>query len=570
MKVAVAEERGFSAALDALATLITKRKRADRSNKGESFHLLYDYLKILDLEKPLSDLSIIHVAGTKGKGSTCAFAESILRTCRHRTGLFTSPHLVDVRERFRLDGELVSEDLFSQHFWWCWDRLKAGCDNELPMPPYFRFLTLLAFRIFTAEKVDVAILEVGLGGRYDATNVVVPDVCGVASLGFDHMEILGHTLPEIAGEKAGIFKAGVPAITSPQREDAMAVLKKRASDLSIVLVEAPPLETYEADDLQLGLAGDHQRINASLAVALCRSWAKKRGSEDHIAMVESAFEKGDLPEVYKVGLSITRFPGRAQVVREPVEVPDNCSDAVLRQRCDSVTSRSLAFFLDGAHTPESMEICAKWFCRALKEDLQIVTGLASGNGNGNGNGYLNGASNRSSFRRVLLFNCMPERDPQLLLPPLIDVCQEQGLHFHTALFLPGTSSYTSVQSRQSPAFAKDAHQPPDLTWQRKLQRTWCDLLRDKNSGNETNGFSPKVYDTDNSPQFPVAESLLGMEPDDARSKKSTYGTCAVMHSLPATLDWLRQCARRNPSVHLQVVVTGSLHLVGDVLKLLKR
>lgn len=244
--------------------------------------------------------------------------------------------------------------------------------------------------------------------------------------------------------------------------------------LQIVLVEAPPLETYEADDLQLGLAGDHQRINASLAVALCRSWAKKRGSEDHIAMVESvsstslclkavgnicprigcewwailrdgndefkslplimkkiciyvsqkkmpvvspqarglfcsffwfcwsqAFEKGDLPEVYKVGLSITRFPGRAQVVREPVEVPDNCSDAVLRQRCDSVTSRSLAFFLDGAHTPESMEICAKWFCRALKEDLQIVTGLASGNGNGNGNGYLNGASNRSSFRRVI-------------------------------------------------------------------------------------------------------------------------------------------------------------------------
>ncbi|KAL6176201.1 hypothetical protein ACLB2K_052836 [Fragaria x ananassa] len=164
--------------------------------------------KILELEEPIAQMKIIHVAGTKGNGSTCTFSESILRHCSFRTGLFTSPHLIDVRERFRLDGYRVdiSEEKFLEYFWWPFNRLKEKASDDIPMPTYIRFLALLAFKIFFGEKVDVAILEAGLGGKLDATNVQAPVVCGISSLGYDHMEILGYTLGEIAGEKARIFK----------------------------------------------------------------------------------------------------------------------------------------------------------------------------------------------------------------------------------------------------------------------------------------------------------------------------------------------------------------------------
>lgn len=182
----------YEEAMDALSSLITARIRADRSNKGDQFDVMFDYLKILDLEEPISQMKVIHVAGTKGKGSTCTFTESILRNCGFHTGLFTSPHLIDVRERFRLDGVEVCEEKFLAYFWWCWDRLKEKTNEDIPMPTYFRFLALLAFKIFAAEQVDVAVVEVGLGGKYDATNVVQkPVVCGISSLGYDHMEILG-------------------------------------------------------------------------------------------------------------------------------------------------------------------------------------------------------------------------------------------------------------------------------------------------------------------------------------------------------------------------------------------
>ncbi|GAA0151507.1 ligase [Lithospermum erythrorhizon] len=166
----------YDDAMCCLSSLITKRTRADNNNTGDAFHLLFDYLKILELEEPISQLKVIHVAGTKGKGSTCAFTESILRNCGFRTGLFTSPHLIDVRERFRLDGMDICKEKFLAYFWWCWDRLKEKTSDDIPMPSYFRFLTLLAFKIFAAEQVDVAILEVGLGGKFDATNVDLWDI----------------------------------------------------------------------------------------------------------------------------------------------------------------------------------------------------------------------------------------------------------------------------------------------------------------------------------------------------------------------------------------------------------
>ncbi|CAI7911422.1 unnamed protein product, partial [Closterium sp. NIES-53] len=229
-------------------------------------------------------------ASSTWQGSTCAMAESTLRARGHTTGLFTSPHLVDVRERFRLNGEMVSVETFLQHFWWCYDRCKAAASSPssspIPMPAYFRFLTLLALRIFTHTQVDVAVLEVGVGGRYDGTNIVkCPAVCGVSSLGFDHMEVLGNTLALIADQKAGIFKAGVPAVTGPQEEEAMEVLRQRAAELQTPLEVAKPW--YEvAPGVLVGLAGKHQEVNASLAVSLCRQWAIRSGREEEAQAVD--------------------------------------------------------------------------------------------------------------------------------------------------------------------------------------------------------------------------------------------------------------------------------------------
>ena len=230
-------------------------------------------------------LSVIHVAGTKGKGSTCAFVEHIARECGVRTGLYTSPHLVDVRERFRIDGVPVSKTVFVKNFWWLKRNIDAKCRDLGGVPAYFRFLTLLGFRIFAEEKVECCILEVGLGGRLDATNLVrAPVVCGITSLGMDHVEVLGDTLAKIAREKAGIFKPRVPAITSPQPEEAMAALKARATEIEAsALTIAPPLRAYEGDappddgggggggetsekrrlskNIRLGLAGAHQELS---------------------------------------------------------------------------------------------------------------------------------------------------------------------------------------------------------------------------------------------------------------------------------------------------------------------
>lgn len=146
------------------------------------------------------------------------------------------------------------------------------------MPTYFQFLALLAFKIFSEQQVDVAILEVGLGGTFDATNVVQkPIVCGVTSLGYDHMEILGNTLGQIAGEKAGIFKPGIPAFTVDQPREAMEVLCEKAFQLDVPIQVTASLGVGSLNGGHLGLDGEHQYLNAGLAVALCSTWLQRTG-----------------------------------------------------------------------------------------------------------------------------------------------------------------------------------------------------------------------------------------------------------------------------------------------------
>ncbi|XP_026435242.1 folylpolyglutamate synthase-like [Papaver somniferum] len=519
----------YEETLDALSSLITKRTRADKSNKGDQFDVLFDYVKILDLEDSIFQMKVIHVAGTKGKGSTCTFTESILRNCGFRTGLFTSPHLIDIRERFRLDGVEISEDKFLAYFWWCFERLKEKSSEDVPMPTYFRFLALLAFKIFAAEQVEVAILEVGLGGKFDATNLVqTPIACGISSLGFDHMEILGYTLGEIAGEKAGIFKQKTPAFTVPQPSEAMGVLEERASELEVALQVAHPLDSSLLNGLQLGLQGEHQYINAGLAVALCRTWLQKMGHYEGTYLDQA----NSLPEQFVKGLTTASLQGRAQIVADPFVNVEGPGDAV--------------FYLDGAHSPESMEICGNWFSLAIKEDTQHYGSLKKQpyESSNVSNTALRGPNEFLSMNsiQILLFNCMSVRDPQLLLPRLIRACANQGVHFQKALFVPNQSVYSKVGSHALPSSDPQV----DLSWQLQLEKVWKNLVHEEK------------------------DSTLEESKEDCEHSIRNSETSIVFPSLPLAIKWLMDSVQQNRSVRFQVLVTGSLHLVGDVLRMIKR
>jgi folylpolyglutamate synthase len=186
--------------------------------------------------KSLERLSVIHVAGSKGKGSVCTFTDAILREHNIKTGLFTSPHLVSVTERIKLRGTSISKQLFTEYFWEVFDALQRKKDNELDLPSYFKFLQIMAFYIFVKENVDVAIVEVGIGGEYDSTNIIRnTEIVGITSLQLEHTQLLGETLDEIAWQKAGIIKANSHVFTMSQPEVCMQVINKRFNEKKVRL-----------------------------------------------------------------------------------------------------------------------------------------------------------------------------------------------------------------------------------------------------------------------------------------------------------------------------------------------
>ncbi len=208
---------------------------------------------------PQDHLRFLHVAGTNGKGSTCAMLESVLRADGLRCGLYTSPHLVDFRERIRIGEGLIGEDDAAEGL----GRLRnatAGWDHA---PTFFELTTVLAAWWFAREGVDIVVWETGMGGRLDATNAVDPLVSVITPVGMDHEKWLGKTLPEIAGEKAGIIKPGVPVVSAPQPDPVRAVIESRAAaqDAPLTFV----CEPWRGG--RLGLAGAHQRWNAAVALA---------------------------------------------------------------------------------------------------------------------------------------------------------------------------------------------------------------------------------------------------------------------------------------------------------------
>ena len=237
----------------------------------------------------------IHVAGTNGKGSTCAILESIYRASRLRVGLFISPHLVSFRERIQVNRQLISETDVARLV----QELRSqGRGHESTL---FEFATIMALKYFAEQKCDLVIWETGLGGRLDATNIVTPLVSVITNIAFDHQQWLGDTLEKIAAEKAGIIKPGIPVITAASTPEALQVIRSTAQ------TNGSPFIHVEAglalhDQFALSLLGEHQKINAALAL-------------NTIKVLQSQFSVS--AENIRIGLSTVNWPGRLQVVERP-------------------------------------------------------------------------------------------------------------------------------------------------------------------------------------------------------------------------------------------------------------
>lgn len=328
----------------------------------------------------------------------------------------------------------------------------------LPAPPPALYPSA-GFKVFLEQSVDVVILEVGLGGRLDATNCVrSPVVCGVSSLGYDHMELLGHTLPEIAREKAGIFKPGVPAFTVPQPDDALAALRDKAVAVGTPLAVVRPWGAYNgAEAVALGLAGEHQKLNAALAVALAATWEGVAGGAagGGPAAAERAAEvaAGRLPAVYAAGLSAASWPGRGQIVHDAVNAPaggscDSAGGGAAEQRPaqpaqpaqqqEQQGPRRLSFYLDGAHTAESMATCAHWFADTIGSPQAAPAGGAAGAANGALEQAQAAEQPGPITQNVLLFNCMQAGCAAPVLPHSAPAAQAA---LHLAPVVLGNASW---------------------------------------------------------------------------------------------------------------------------------
>jgi dihydrofolate synthase/folylpolyglutamate synthase len=330
-------EQAYHEALSYLNRFIDYEKGMPYSYSPAVFNLARTAHLLEGLEQPQNRYPSLLIAGTKGKGSTAAFLERILRAAGQRTGLYISPHLHTWRERVQIDRELISQQEVVD---WI-ERLrplveKMSATEEQGPPTYYEISTALALGYFAEQKIDVAVLEVGLGGRLDATNVVTPRISILTTIGYDHMAILGDTLSAIAGEKAAIVKPGGWAVSAPQEAEAMAVIERNCQEQSARLWVAElsgarqtlpepagpwpyPATIQEGD---LSLRGAFQRTNARVAVTAV------------LALREQGW---DIPSAaIQEGLGSTQWPGRLEVVgQHPTIVLDGAhnldSARVLRQ-----------------------------------------------------------------------------------------------------------------------------------------------------------------------------------------------------------------------------------------------
>lgn len=311
----------YKSTLEYLESLIPRDFRLELGPIREACNMFDD---------PQLAFPTIHVAGTNGKGSTAAFLTSILMHSGYRVGLYTSPHILDVRERIQVDRTPIPEDAFAFHA----AQIRDALPDERALT-YFEFLTLLAFLYFQEQKVDIAVIETGLGGRLDATNVIAPQVVIITQIALDHQRHLGTTLTEVATEKCGVIKRGIPTVCADQPPEAMEVIKKWCDEMG------SPLCMASADDVTvpLGLAGDHQRRNAACAIEAAHF------------LSDAKFTIEDIDRA----LLDTHWDGRIETVKNEPRV-----------------------ILDGAHNPAGAVALADYIGKEIKrEHVVLMLGIMS-------------------------------------------------------------------------------------------------------------------------------------------------------------------------------------------------
>ncbi|MCJ1377182.1 hypothetical protein MMC17_000274 [Xylographa soralifera] len=338
-------------------------------------------------DRDLDKLNVIHVAGTKGKGSTCAFAASILHANGQRTGvprkigLYTSPHLKCIRERIQINSTPISEELFAKYFYEVLDRLSYHTvekRNSKDTPRYLQFLALLSFHVFIRERVDGAIYETHSGGECDATNVIQhPVVTGITTLGMDHVEMLGPSISDIAWHKAGIFKAGSPAFSVLQDSSAATAMLQQRADERAVALKFVSINAALPSGI-LALQPQVQRINCSLAIALVGSFLEDR---KHGSLTLSDIRRG---------IEQFSWPGRFQ----------------------HIADGNNHWFLDGAHNVLSMQKAADWFSQTILEMQPETAPLA----------------------RILIFSHISRRNGSALLKGVAAALREAGIHLDHVIF----------------------------------------------------------------------------------------------------------------------------------------
>jgi dihydrofolate synthase / folylpolyglutamate synthase len=302
------------------------------------------------LGNPQNSLRYIHVAGSNGKGSTCAFMASFLKQSGYKTGLYTSPHLCDIRERFRINGFWISTQDFERHS----SRVLKACELVRKKmghsPTHFEALTAIAFCWFKEQKVDWVVLEVGLGGRLDATNVITSSALSlITPIGLEHQAILGKTIGKIAGEKAGIIKSGSFVATAQYSPEALKVIQKRAVVCAAELWSAGKEFKYHPtargfywsgpglnQEIDLPHSSGYQVTNAALALAGIQYLRTRDGVHASAGTIQKGF-------------AAMRWPGRMEIV-----------------------SRKPLILLDGAHNPDGAKALSEWLKRSYPHQRWIV------------------------------------------------------------------------------------------------------------------------------------------------------------------------------------------------------
>jgi dihydrofolate synthase/folylpolyglutamate synthase len=318
-------------------------------------HVKWDLARIravlAELGDPHREGRFIHVAGTNGKGSTCAMIAGGLRVAGFRTGLYTSPHLIDPRERIQIDGEPIGEQAWTAAF----EETHAACERLIAReeidahPSFFETVTAMAFLSFARNKVEAVSLETGLGGRLDATNVVDPEVAVITSIDFDHEAFLGSSIESIAAEKAGILKRERPAVFSAQRPEALRILETRALELDAPVTHSASLRI---ENLELDRFGSRFRLVSDETIEVECPLAGAHQVENARTAAAAMLKFGLSAPAIAAGIARAKWPGRLERVRSNPDV-----------------------ILDGAHNPAGAKALAAYILEFFSgEPVRIIYG----------------------------------------------------------------------------------------------------------------------------------------------------------------------------------------------------